>query len=186
MFDFARDYLGLLKAAVVAAGIVPPGLDGCRHSVAELLSTIAGPGRGIELVSKINDIPKGSRLAVSTNLLGSLIAILMRATGQIESLTGPLSENDRRLVAARAILGEWIGGSGGGWQDSGGIWPGIKLICGTTAQDGDPEFGISRGRLMPVHHVLGEDRASKQTRQKNSRQPRTGAWWHGPECRADS
>lgn len=27
-----------------------------------------------------------------------------------------------------AILGEWLGGSGGGWQDSGGLWPGIKLI----------------------------------------------------------
>lgn len=166
MFDFARDYLGLLKASVVAAGIVPPGLDGCRQSISELLGTIIGPGRGIELVSKINDIPKGSRLAVSTNLLGSLIAILMRASGQIKTLTGPLNENDRRLVAARAILGEWIGGSGGGWQDSGGIWPGIKLICGTNAEDGDPEFGISRGRLMPVHHVLGENEASRQTRQK--------------------
>ncbi|WP_410968868.1 hypothetical protein, partial [Salmonella sp. SAL4444] len=28
VFDFARDYLGLLKAAVIAAGIVPPGMDG--------------------------------------------------------------------------------------------------------------------------------------------------------------
>ena len=26
LFDFARDYLGLLKAAIIAAGIVPPGL----------------------------------------------------------------------------------------------------------------------------------------------------------------
>jgi hypothetical protein len=43
-------------------------------------------------------------------------------------LTGPLSEDARRIVAARAILGEWLGGSGGGWQDSGGIWPGMKLI----------------------------------------------------------
>src|SRR5690606_27951183 len=25
VFDFARDYLGLLKAAVIAAGLVPPG-----------------------------------------------------------------------------------------------------------------------------------------------------------------
>jgi hypothetical protein len=166
MFDFARDYLGLLKAAVIASGVVPPGLEGCRQSMAELLTRIAGHGRGIELVSQINDIPKGSRLAVSTNLLGSLISILMRATGQVQSLTGPLAEQDRRLVAARAILGEWIGGSGGGWQDSGGIWPGIKLICGTTAAEGDPEWGISRGRLMPVHHVLGEDQASQQTRQK--------------------
>ena len=33
-FDFARDYLGLLKAAVIAAGIVPPGLEGCRHTIA--------------------------------------------------------------------------------------------------------------------------------------------------------
>ena len=166
MFDFARDYLGLLKAAVIAAGIVPPGLEGCRQSMAELLQRVVGPGNGLELVSKINDIPKGSRLAVSTNLLGSLISILMRASGQIKSLSGQLTENDRRLVAARAILGEWIGGSGGGWQDSGGVWPGIKLICGAAASESDPEFGISRGRLMPVHHVFGEEEASAKTRQK--------------------
>jgi UTP--glucose-1-phosphate uridylyltransferase len=166
MFDFARDYLGLLKAAVIASGIVPPGLEGCRQSMSELLHELVGPGQGLELVSKINDIPKGSRLAVSTNLLGSLISILMRASGQIQALTGQLTENDRRLVAARAILGEWIGGSGGGWQDSGGVWPGIKLIYGTTAQEHDPEYGISRGRLMPVHHVLGKEEASDETRQK--------------------
>ncbi|TWT53509.1 UTP--glucose-1-phosphate uridylyltransferase [Rubripirellula amarantea] len=166
MFDFARDYLGLLKGAVIASGLVPPGLEGCRGSIEELLVPIVGVGHGIELVSKINDIPKGSRLAVSTNLLGSLISILMRATGQVRSLEGPLEENDRRLVAARAILGEWIGGSGGGWQDSGGVWPGIKLICGTTAEENDPEFGISRGRLMPIHHVMGEEEASFETRQK--------------------
>ena len=165
-FDFARDYLGLLKAAVIAAGIVPPGLEGCRQTIGELTERLVGPGKGLELVSKINDIPKGSRLAVSTNLLGSLISILMRATGQVQSLTGPLDENDRRLVAARAILGEWLGGSGGGWQDSGGVWPGIKLICGTTAAEGDPEHGISRGRLMPVHHVFDESEASTETRQK--------------------
>ncbi|TWT82457.1 UTP--glucose-1-phosphate uridylyltransferase [Planctomycetes bacterium CA13] len=165
-FDFARDYLGLLKAALIASGIVPPGLEGCRESIADLLGVMLGPGRGLELVSKINDIPKGSRLAVSTNLLGSLISILMRATGQVQSLTGSLGENDRRLVAARAILGEWIGGSGGGWQDSGGVWPGIKLICGTTAEKGDPEFGISRGRLMPIHHVLDHETISDETREK--------------------
>ncbi len=166
MFDFARDYLGLLKAAMIASGIVPPGLEGCRESIAELLHPIVGPGRGLELVSSVNDIPKGSRLAVSTNLLGSLISVLMRATSQVPSLSGPLQENDRRLVAARAILGEWIGGSGGGWQDSGGVWPGIKLISGATATEHDPEFGISRGRLMPTHHVLGSDEVSPATRQK--------------------
>jgi galactokinase/mevalonate kinase-like predicted kinase len=167
MFDFARDYLGLLKAAVIAAGIVPPGLEGSDAEMSDLLTRLVGPGRGIELVSKINDIPKGSRLAVSTNLLGSLISVLMRATGQVQSLQGALTEADRRIVAARAILGEWIGGSGGGWQDSGGVWPGIKLICGTQATEDDPEFGISRGRLMPVHQVLSDDELSQaSTREK--------------------
>ncbi|MEM6688347.1 MAG: UTP--glucose-1-phosphate uridylyltransferase [Planctomycetota bacterium] len=165
MFDFGRDYLGLLKAALIAAGVVPPGLEGCGHSIERVLLPLVGPKRGIELVSMINDIPKGSRLAVSTNLLGSLISVLMRATSQVKSLTGPLEEDERRLVAARAILGEWIGGSGGGWQDSGGVWPGIKLICGTTADENDPEHGISRGRLMPVHTVLERDSVSQETRQ---------------------
>ena len=58
----------------------------------------------------------------------------MRATGQTASLTGPLAEHERRLVAARAILGEWLAGSGGGWQDSGGVWPGIKLIEGVSGR----------------------------------------------------
>jgi hypothetical protein len=166
MFDFARDYNGLLKAAVIAAGIVPPGLEGCEHSMSELLAHVVGPGLGLELVTQVNDIPKGSRLAVSTNLLGSLIALCMRATGQVSSLTGGLTEGDRRIVAARAILGEWLGGSGGGWQDSGGLWPGIKLICGKRAETGDPEFGISRGRLLPHHAILGDDDVSVETRQR--------------------
>ena len=157
VFDFAKDYLGLLKAAVIASGVVPPGIEGSGQSLADLLTQMLGPGRGIELVSSVNDIPKGSRLAVSTNLLAALIAVLMRATGQAESLTGPLRESERRLVLARALLGEWIGGSGGGWQDSGGVWPGIKLIEGVAACDTDPEFGISRGRLMPKHHVFSRD-----------------------------
>ena len=125
VFDFARDYLGLLKAAVIASGIVPPGIEGSGQTLADLLAALTGrAGRGIEIVSRVNDIPKGSRLAVSTNLLASLISVCMRATGQANALTGPLAENERRLVAARAILGEWLGGSGGGWQDSGGVWPG--------------------------------------------------------------
>jgi hypothetical protein len=130
LFDFGGDYLGLLKAAVIAAGIVPPGMEGARTPLERLLARLVGPGRGLELVSWVRDIPKGSRLAVSTNLLGSLIATCMRATGQIASLTGGMSEEERRIVASRAILGEWLGGSGGGWQDSGGVWPGVKLIEG--------------------------------------------------------
>ncbi len=166
VFDFAKDYLGLLKAAVIASGIVPPGIEGSGQSLAELLARIAGPGKGLELVSNVNNIPKGSRLAVSTTLLAGLVSVCMRATGQAASLTGGLQEHERRLVLARALLGEWIGGSGGGWQDSGGVWPGMKLIEGVMAVAGDQEWGISRGRLMPQHRILGPADVSEETRRK--------------------
>ena len=166
VFDFARDYLGLLKAAIIAAGLVPPGIEGSGQSLADLLAQVVGPGRGLEIVSNVNNIPKGSRLAVSTNLLASLVSACMRATGQAKSLDGPLQEDERRLVLARALLGEWLGGSGGGWQDSGGVWPGMKLITGVLAGEGDPEFGISRGRLMPTHRIFDQQDASPETRQR--------------------
>ena len=166
VFDFAKDYLGLLKAAVIASGIVPPGIEGSGQSLADLLDRVVGQGRGLEIVSNVNNIPKGSRLAVSTNLLAALIGVCMRATGQARSLTGVLEENERRIVLARALLGEWIGGSGGGWQDSGGVWPGMKLICGAIAREGDPEFGISRGRLMPTHQILDESAVPAAARKK--------------------
>ncbi|MGA3282856.1 MAG: UTP--glucose-1-phosphate uridylyltransferase [Verrucomicrobiota bacterium] len=166
VFDFARDYLGLLKAAVIAAGIVPPGIEGSGQKLADLLARLAGPGRGLEIVSSVNNIPKGSRLAVSTSLLASLISVCMRATGQAGSLDGSLQEDERRLVLARALLGEWLGGSGGGWQDSGGVWPGMKLICGVLAGEDDPEFGVSRGRLMPTHKILDQHDASPETHRR--------------------
>lgn len=167
MFDFGRDYLGLLKAAVIASGIVPAGLEGSDQPLSDLLRKLVGrDGFGLEIVSHVNNIPKGSRLAVSTNLLASLIAVCMRATGQTSSLTGSLTEAERRQVAARAILGEWLGGSGGGWQDSGGVWPGIKLIAGVAAAEGDPEFGISRGRLLPNHRILTDSEVSADTRRR--------------------
>ena len=166
IFDFASDYLGLLKAALIASGIVPPAMEGIGLPVAVLLEKMAGPGLGIEMVSHVNNIPKGSRLAVSTNLLASLISICMRATGQTESIEGVLPEEERRLVAAKAILGEWLGGSGGGWQDSGGVWPGIKIIEGCKANESDPEFEVSKGRLLPNHTILTHTEVAMETRQK--------------------
>ena len=167
VFDFGRDYLGLLKAAVIASGLVPPAMEGSDAPLAAVLAQLTGaPGRGIEVASRVNDIPKGSRLAVSTSLLACLIAVCMRATNQIRSLTGPLADADRRLVAARAILGEWLGGSGGGWQDSGGLWPGAKLIAGVEASEGDPEYGVSKGCLLPEHHVFSGAEVTSETRRR--------------------
>lgn len=157
LFNFGNDYLGLVKAGVIASGLVPPSLEGTSIPLADILAKVVRPGHGLEIVSKVNDIPKGSRLAVSTNLLASLIALLMRATGQAKDLTGPLGPDEARVVVARAILGEWLGGSGGGWQDSGGVFPGIKLISGVPADETDPEWGVSRGRLLPAHQLLATE-----------------------------
>lgn len=154
LFNFGNDYLGLVKAGVIASGLIPPSFEGTAAKLPAILAQVLRPGLGLEVVSKVNDIPKGSRLAVSTNLLASLISLLMRATGQTASLTGPLDRETAPVVVARAILGEWLGGSGGGWQDSGGVFPGVKVIRGVPAGEDDPEFGISRGRLLPTHELL--------------------------------
>ena len=117
VFDFAKDYLGLLKAAVIASGLVPPGVEGSGQSLAELLAHMVGPGRGLGIVSSVNDIPKGSRLAVSTNLLASLVSLCMRATRQAASLDWPIAGT---RAAARSgpgaagrmarRLGRWLAG----------------------------------------------------------------------------
>ncbi|MEM6700808.1 MAG: UTP--glucose-1-phosphate uridylyltransferase, partial [Bacteroidota bacterium] len=169
LFNFGNDYLSLLKAGVIASGCIPPSFEGTGQSLEQLLGQIVAPGMGLELVTMVNDIPKGSRFAVSTNLLGSIISALMRATQQTASLEGKLEETERRLVAARAILGEWLGGSGGGWQDSGGVWPGIKAIEGTFAREGDPEFGISKGCLLPQHRLLTEENLHPEIAEKLAR-----------------
>jgi UTP--glucose-1-phosphate uridylyltransferase len=154
LFNFGNDYLGLIKAGVIASGLVPASLEGTSARLDELLASVVRPRHGLEVVCKVNDIPKGSRLAVSTNLLASVISSLMRATCQSRNLTGMLDPEEAPVVVARAILGEWLGGSGGGWQDSGGVFPGVKIITGVPSVEGDPEFGISRGRLLPCHEIL--------------------------------
>lgn len=154
LFNFGNDYLGLVKAGVIASGLIPPSLEGTSSKLADVLALMIRPGHGLEVVSKVNDIPKGSRLAVSTNLLASLISLLMRASCQTKNLTGRLEPDEARVIVARAILGEWLGGSGGGWQDSGGVFPGVKIIHGVAAGETDPEFGVSLGRLLPAHRLI--------------------------------
>ncbi len=150
VFDFAKDYLGLLKAAVIASGIVPPGIEGAGQPLSDLLARIVGPGCGIELVSQVNGIPKGSRLAVSTNLLASLIAVCMRATGQTHALTGQLAEEERRVAAARAILGEWLARLRRRLAGFGRRMAGHEGDSGREAGEPDPEYGVSRGSCCPI------------------------------------
>jgi galactokinase/mevalonate kinase-like predicted kinase len=166
LYNFGNDYLSLLKAGVVASGIVPPCFEDKTIELKDILRTLLNKSGGIEMVTRVNDIPKGSRLAVSTTLLATIITNLMRFSGQIKNLTGSLLEKERRTVASRAILGEWLGGSGGGWQDSGGLWPGSKVISGKKAGKGCPEFGVSRGCLLPEHNLLSRHEMSPEVEEK--------------------
>ena len=166
LFNFGNDYLSLLKAGVVASGIIPPCFENRDMKLEDILQKLLGKKGGIEIVTKVNSIPKGSRLAVSTTLLATIITRLMRFSGQIKSMTGPVQEEDRRVAASRAILGEWLGGSGGGWQDSGGLWPGIKVIKGRLAEEGHPEYGVSRGCLLPEYNVFTREEISEEVEEK--------------------
>ncbi|MBI4654147.1 MAG: UTP--glucose-1-phosphate uridylyltransferase [Nitrospirae bacterium] len=166
LFNFGNDYLSLLKAGVVASGIVPPCFEKTDIFLNDLLQKLLNKHGGIEIVTRVNNIPKGSRLAVSTTLLSTIITRLMRFSGQIKNQTGSLTEEERRTVVSRAILGEWLGGSGGGWQDSGGLWPGIKVITGRLAKAGDPECGVSRGCLLPEHKLFTKDEVSEDIEER--------------------
>ena len=166
LFNFGNDHLSLLKAGVVSSGIVPPCFEDSDISLKDILHKLLGKPGGIEIVTKVNGIPKGSRLAVSTTLLATIITRLMRFSSQIKNRTGAISDEERRVVASRAILGEWLGGSGGGWQDSGGLWPGTKIITGIAAELGHPEFGVSRGCLLPSHNVFTKEDIPEDVEQK--------------------
>lgn len=166
LFNFGNDYLSLLKAGVVASGIIPPCFEKSGLELKDILQKLLNMPGGIEVVTKVNGIPKGSRFAVSTTLLAAIITRLMRFSGQIKNQHGSLTEEERRTVASRAILGEWLGGSGGGWQDSGGLWPGIKVITGRLSQTGDAEFGISRGCLLPEYELFSNNEISKKVEER--------------------
>lgn len=160
LFDMQNDELSLLKAAIIASGIVPPALKGKETDVPllTLLKTFMsqnGNYKGFEVVSSVTDIPRGSGLAVSTNLLAALIIGLLRFSGQSNPGVPTVDEKEKVEAASRCIYAEWMGGSGGGWQDYGGMWGGFKQILG---QPADPILDTdSKGALLPRYETLNLD-----------------------------
>jgi len=157
MFNMRNDDLSLLKAAVIASGIVPPALKGREKDIPLLLAMKEfmqdnNQFAGFEVISNVINIPRGSGLAVSTNLLAGLILALLRFSGQGHSGSHNIGEQEKEVVAARCTYAEWIGGSGGGWQDYGGMWGGFKRILGQPANSAlDPD---SKGALLPKYEEL--------------------------------
>lgn len=163
LFNMQSDDLSLLKAALIVSGIVPPGLKNINNiCLLELLDKFMSENntyKGFEVITSVTDIPRGSGLAVSTSLLAGLILALMRFSGQ-SPLDDTISSSDKMQVVARCIYGEWLGGSGGGWQDCGGLWGGFKKVTG---QYGDPEYEKdSIGSFLPKFEELEIDNRTEE------------------------
>ncbi len=163
LFNLRNDNLCLLKAAIIASGVVPvamkPENGKSPMEWGEFLENLTGEkGLGIELVlkvstqketytlnlDKVKDIPTGSGKAVSTMALANSIMALRKASGQTESDDPKfIADLDKYHTMALTILGEFFGGSGGGWQDSGGQWAAFKQMLAEWATPGDTHSGAS-------------------------------------------
>lgn len=156
LFNFRNDDVSLIKAALAVSGIVPPALKEASEQdlLKKLLDIfIEHPDfKGFEIITRVKDIPRGSGLAVSTSLLAATILALLRFSGQVPYQSLEIDEDVKMDVVARCIYGEWLGGSGGGWQDAGGLWGGFKKIC---AKEADPVLEPdSRGAFLPVYSEM--------------------------------
>ena len=56
LFNFGNDYLSLLKAGIIAGGLVPPAFEGTGQKLGEILARIVGPGMGVELLANLGEI----------------------------------------------------------------------------------------------------------------------------------
>jgi len=82
VFEFAADYLGLLRAGIIASGLCP-GMEGLMYNRGSLCSNDSA-GCGLELITHVRGIRKVSPRRVDT-LLASIITVCMRDTAQITS-----------------------------------------------------------------------------------------------------
>jgi galactokinase/mevalonate kinase-like predicted kinase/radical SAM superfamily enzyme YgiQ (UPF0313 family) len=119
--SITEDPLRLYKAALIEAGIVP---ETFRGDLDGLLRSLGG---GLEITGRVDNVPAGSGLGISSILGITLIRALYEVTGR--------TPDDSELIM-KAVSLEHRLGSYGGWQDPvGGAFGGIKWI---TAEAGNP------------------------------------------------
>ena len=59
LFNFGNDYLGLVKAGVIASGLVPPSLEGTAARLDELLARSSGRGMAWRSSARSTTSPRG-------------------------------------------------------------------------------------------------------------------------------
>ena len=114
-----NDPFSLLKASLLIAGVVKEE-DTSIESVTDRL------GSGINFVTDVSAIPKGSGLGTSS----ILSAACLRAIFKFLNIT--ITDED---LCHKVLEQEQLMGTGGGWQDQiGGLIPGIKCISTEPAE----------------------------------------------------
>ena len=120
----------LLKASLLTSGIV-------RKEDSSIQSIIDRIGSGINFITDVSAIPKGSGLGTSSILSGACLKAIYKF------LSIEISDEE---LSYKVLEQEQLMGTGGGWQDQiGGIVPGIKCIY--TEPSENQEFKIERLNL---------------------------------------
>ncbi len=167
VFDFARDYLGLLKAAIIAAGIVPPGIEGSGTNLERSAGADCRTRPRPRTDQQCQPNPEGIAAGGLDHLVGCARDDL-HARYRADDIAVRRSHRRRAASrpgawAARGVAGR-IGRrlAGLGWR----LARNEADLPVSLPAAGDPEFGISRGRLMPTHHILDLDDAPAETRRR--------------------
>jgi hypothetical protein len=107
VFDFARDYLGLLKAAVIAAGIVPPGIEGSGQSLAH--------GRRVRVHVHMTQVARDQALAAGLaddpgreGLAAMVMDELDRTRAVIDVAVAPVGQGQQHATQVLALGGQHI------------------------------------------------------------------------------
>lgn len=125
-----NDPFSLLKASLLITGIV-------REEDSDMKLVIDRIGTGIDFITEVSNIPKGSGLGTSSILSGACLKAIYKF------LNLKISEEQ---LAYKVLEQEQLMGTGGGWQDQiGGIIPGVKYIC--TEPGDNQQFEIEKLHL---------------------------------------
>ena len=149
LFNFGNDYLGLIKAAVVASGLVPPSLEGtARPACRPCWGGSSGRARA-------GDREQGQRHPQGF-APGGLDEPAGFADHALDAGDRPGAQPDR---PARPRRSEGRGGAGDPGRMAGRLGRRLAGLGrhlsrhqadrGGRAAEADPEWGVSRGRLLP-------------------------------------
>jgi hypothetical protein len=185
VFDFARDYLGLLKAAVIASGIVPPGMEGSGQSPRGSAGPPGGrPAWGSRSSARSTTFPRARASLSRTNLLACLISAACGPPGRSlphwpagrgRAPASCRARDPRRMARRqRRRLAGFRRRLAGHQADLKANWPPRAMSSSASA-------AAACCRAIDLSARRGQARNPRPA----CRTARAGAWRHGAGCRPD-